>query len=367
MKIAFLANGPGEVWGWCRPLLLESKRRHCQVDIHLLPCPYASGRELEALSKFSAPVFLHRSILDAVRCFSKKLSYDVILQLGGDLMFGRFLAWKQKAPLVCYSYGLKKGMNRCSRVLTSREGLFNCAGLEVVGDLVLDSIDDGEESKWHAPQGKRIAVFPGSRPNIRHKVFSLLNEIKKRLAQRDPQIELRVFLSPFADCSEYKVWQEGGFTIWTGATSAGVCGADLALTQPGTNNLELMYCGIPFVVTIPYSFLRELPLSGLIGMIDKIPVFGASLRERVIRKKIPRYIGKTTWPNRLAHETFVPELIGEYSGEQLAEAVIKILLDKKLLEKQKKKFRELTSQVTPGASQRIFDILEKVAAEKDEQ
>ena len=146
-----------------------------------------------------------------------------------------------------------------------------------------------------------------------------------------------------------------------------MCGADLALTQPGTNNLELMYCGIPFVVTIPYSFLRELPLSGLIGMIDKIPVFGASLRERVIRKKIPRYIGKTTWPNRLAHETFVPELIGEYSGEQLAEAVIKILLDKKLLEKQKKKFRELTSQVTPGASQRIFDILEKVAAEKDEQ
>jgi hypothetical protein len=364
MKIAFLANGPGEAWGWCRPLLLESKRRHCEVDTHLLPCPYASGREMEALSRVSDNIFLHRTTLNAMKCFSKAQAYDAVLQLGGDLMFGRYLAWKQKAPLVCYAYGLKKGMKHCTRVLTSRKGLFTCDNLEIVGDLVLDSIDRGQGCEWNAPRGKRVAVFPGSRPNIRHKVFSLLHEIKEGLQKRDSQIELRVLLSPFAENSENRIWQEGGFATWIGPTSSGISGADLALTQPGTNNLELMYCGVPFMVTIPYSFLREVPLSGLIGMIDKIPFFGAALREQIIRKKIPHYIGRTSWPNRLAHETFVPELIGEYSGDQLAEAVIKILSDKKSLERQKKKFHELASQVEPGAPQKIFDILEKVAVKR---
>ncbi len=363
MNIALLANGPGEVWGWCRPFLAEAHGRRWTVDVHLLPCPYASGRELDALKTLSKRVYLHRSSFEALSSFWRECGYDAVLQMGGDLLFGRFLAWRQNAPLACYSYGRKKGMDRCERVLSSRPGLYRAPRLEVVGDLVLDSLDPGAPAPWNAPIGKRVAVFPGSRPQIRSKAFLLLQDIRSHIRERDAEVELRVLLSPFCDDSEVENWRENGFSIWLGTTPAGISGADLALTQPGTNTLELMYCRQPFAVTVPFSFLRQMPLSGLVGMLDAIPGFGAMLRERVIRRGIPRYIGKTAWPNRLSDRAFVPELIGEYSAEDLARAVLSLLSRPEELARQKEELDALSKGVEPGAPARICDILERMTAE----
>ena len=368
MKIALLANGPGEVWGWCRPFIKEaSETRGWDVDVHLLPCPYASGRELNALNTLLSNVILHKSSLNAFFDFSRHHSYDAVLQMGGDLIFGRYFAWKQAAPLVCYSYGPKKGMKHCTKVLTSRPGLYITDNLEVVGDLVLDSLDPGIPAEWKAPVGKRIAVFPGSRPAIRHKAFYFLQDIRNALSCRDSGVELRVLLSPFSEDNEAALWRENGFTVWTGTTPAGIRGADLALTQPGTNTLELMYCRQPFAVTVPFSFLRQMPLSGLVGMIDKIPYFGAFLREQIIRRRIPRYRGRTAWPNRLAKVPFVPELIGEYSAQDMADEIMKLLALPEELEKQRNMLDRLASQVNPGAPELICEILERVASGHAEQ
>lgn len=362
MKIALLANGPGEVWGWCRPFIHEARGRGWSVDVHLLPCPYASGRELHALNELHASVFLHKSSWDVFKSFSFGSRCDVVLQLGGDLIFGRYLAWRQKIPLVCYSYGRKKGMNRCAVVLTSRPGLYQAERLEVVGDLVLDSLDAGQPAEWRAPAGKRVAVFPGSRPAIRRKAFGYLQGIRAALERLMPGAELRVLLSPFAEDGETAVWQNAGFSVWTGTTPAGIRGADLALTQPGTNTLELMYCRQPFAVAVPFSFLRQMPLSGLIGMIDTIPVVGTALRESIIRRRIPRYVGKTAWPNRLVETSFVPEFIGEYSPEDMAAEVAKLLASPERLAEQRACLDELASRVRPGAPEKICGILERVTS-----
>ena len=360
MNLALLANGPGEVWGWSRPFILTAAQKGWSIDVHLLPCPYASGCEFDAISRLPASVSRHLSAFSAFKAFAKARPYDAVLQLGGDLMFGRFLAWRQKIPLACYSYGKKKGMERCDVVMTSREGLFSAERLEIVGDLVLDSLDLGTPGDWSAPAGKRIVVFPGSRPLIRDKAFYMLNDIRKRIMEILPDAEIRVLLSPFASDDEIPKWTDAGFHVWRGTTPAGIKGADLALTQPGTNNLELMYCRQPFAVTIPFSFIRQMPLSGLIGMLDKVPFFGAAARERYVRTRLPRYIGKTAWPNRLTDVPFVPELIGEYSPEALADEVIGILSDVKGLESQKKGLEELAVKVEPGAPQRICDSLERM-------
>ncbi len=362
MNIALLANGPGEVWGWCRPFLREAERRNWQVDVHLLPCPYASGRELDALRTLSQRVYLHQTSLNAFADFAKHHNYRATLQMGGDLMFGRFLSWRHKIPLLCYSYGRKKGMEKCAKVLTSRLGLYQTSRLEIVGDLVLDSLEKGEEHPWIAPEGKRVAVFPGSRPQIRNKAFLFLQQIRKELVLCDPDVELRVLLSPFSREEESERWRERGFSVWRGSMPSGIQGADLALTQPGTNTLELLYCCQPFAVTVPFSFLRQMPLSGLVGMIDKIPCVGASIREHIIRKKIPRYIGKTAWPNRLVNDTIVPELIGEYTAADMAATVIELLSQPEKLRGQKARLNELALQVKPGAPGRICDIIERTAA-----
>ncbi len=399
MKAAFLANGPGEVWGWCRPLIAEAVRRGWETDVHLLPCPYASGRESEALSRSCGRVFSHASALGAFKFFSKKLDYDVVLQLGGDLMFGRWLAWRQNCPLACYSYGRKKGMEHCEKVLTSRAGLLDFDGAIVVGDLVLDSLDEGVPGDWKAPPGERIAAFPGSRPNIRDGAFALLQGIRNRFAQRDASIEVRVLLSPFARESEAQKWSDAGFSVWQGTTPAGIKGADLVMTQPGTNTLELMYCEQPFIVTIPYSFLRLMPRSGIIGMIGRIPLFGGALREAVIRTRLPKYIGKTAWPNRLAclknnsvlkaengpnrlaclknnsvlnaengpnrpaADGPVPEVIGDYRPEEIADIAFEVLKDKEGLLAQKRRLHVLAAGVERGAPKRICDVLEGMTAD----
>lgn len=362
MNLALLANGPGEVWGWCRPFILNVAKKGWNVDVHLLPCPFASGRELDALSTMPAHILRHSSTVDAFLSFTSAKGYDAVLQFGGDLIFGRFLAWKCKVPLACYSYGRKNGMKHCAAVMTSREGLFKADRMEIVGDLVLDSLDIGTPGEWKAPIGSRIAAFPGSRPQIRKKAFYLLKGIRDRLVKLIPDVEIRVLLSPFSEQDEVPMWVKEGFSVWQGTTPDGIKGADLALTQPGTNTLELMYCEQPFAVTIPFSFIRQIPISGLIGILTQIPILGPAAREKYIRKRLPRYIGKTAWPNRLAGCQFAPEIIGEYSPADIAEKVAEILSDSGGLAKQRKKLHELAVQVKYGAPQRICDILERMVA-----
>ena len=44
-SVLLLANGPGELWGWVRPVAAELKRRSRKVSLLLLPCQFASGEE----------------------------------------------------------------------------------------------------------------------------------------------------------------------------------------------------------------------------------------------------------------------------------------------------------------------------------
>ena len=50
-RVTVLANGPGELWGWARPVVKELKRDGHEVDLVLLPCQFASGAE-ERISSF---------------------------------------------------------------------------------------------------------------------------------------------------------------------------------------------------------------------------------------------------------------------------------------------------------------------------
>lgn len=187
------------------------------------------------------------------------------------------------------------------------------------------------------------------------------------MLKTDPEIELRVLLSPFSEESESRLWSESGFSVWTGTTPAGIRDADLALTQPGTNTLELMYCKQPFVVAVPFSFLRQMPIAGLVGMLDGIPWFGGALREQIIRKAIPRHIGKMSWPNRLVNESFVPEFIGEYSASRLADEIAEVLRAPEALKTQRERLHELAATVVPGAPAKICNILERMAADHERE
>jgi len=114
-----LTNGPGELWGWARPVVKELKRDGHEVDLVLLPCQFASGAE-ERISSF-----LGADRVTPPERFREALSVrgrpcDCVLQLGGDLLYGRLLARDGKIPLFSYSYGPKKGLKACREVFTLR-------------------------------------------------------------------------------------------------------------------------------------------------------------------------------------------------------------------------------------------------------
>ena len=88
--------------------------------------------------------------------------------------------------------------------------------------------------------------------------------------------------------------------------------ADLALTIPGTNTVELSSMGVPMVVTIPLNHPEEIPLEGLVGMISDLPLIGRPLKKRLL-PKFQAKIKFTAWPNRLAGE-FCPERSGSFAG-----------------------------------------------------
>ncbi len=362
MKLAILANGPGEVWGWSRPLIGEALKRQWRPELWLLPCPFASGREFEAMSRLGVPIHGPWNALKTLRHMAQRRGYDGVLQLGGDLLFGRFLALRNGAPLACYSYGRKEGFQSCDVVMTARPGMIRGVDALAVGDLVLDSLDQGTPGPWRAPQGQRLLMFPGSRPAIRRKALPYMKALMPHLKRRFPELEARVLLSPFAEASESEQWRAAGFSTWTGPTAAALVGGDLALTQPGTNTIEMIYCHQPMAVAVPFAFLREIPATGVPGLLAHFPRMGALLRDRLLARRAPRQKGRLAWPNRLLGREEVPEWVGEIAPAELAENLARLLADGEALQRQRQVLKALSDAVAPGAPGRICDIIERLVA-----
>jgi len=81
-------------------------------------------------------------------------------------------------------------------------------------------------------------------------------------------------------------------------------GVDLALTQPGTNTLELFYLRVPTLVAVPYAFLSDIPFSGLKGVMLRLPLVKDRLLQSLSKKK-----GMLSWPNRITGKNLIPELV----------------------------------------------------------
>ncbi|HPJ24664.1 MAG TPA: cdisaccharide synthetase [Synergistaceae bacterium] len=326
-----LANGPGEVWGWARPLLKEILRRKDLPELCLLPCQFASGRELEAVERH-LPVQVYPLSGKTLFRQPRKGFYSGIIQLGGDLLFGRYFAWRYGCPLATYTYGWKKGLRSCCLVGTAFETMRK--NLEkrgesslVTGDLVASALEaDPHVFSWKAPEGRRVAFFPGSRKAIRQAALAYAGEIRGALVKRVPEVEMVALLSPFSDPEEPPLWEKEGFRTVTTDTGGVLEKADLALTQPGTNTLELLHTRTPGIVAVPDRFLSLVPLPGILGGLDRIPFVRSRIRQFGIRRLRSSLRDYLAWPNRIAGKEILPERIGPCSPEEMASEAAELLL-----------------------------------------
>ncbi|HOC82079.1 MAG: lipid-A-disaccharide synthase [Synergistales bacterium] len=331
-RVLLLANGPGELWCWARPMIPALGERGFDVSLRLLPCQYASGNEKDiAGGMVKGGVDPPMSVFAAL-AGKKGIGYDAILQLGGDLLFGLAFSARNRAPLFCYTYGPKPLLNRCDEVFSAFEGTCQFGGavrdkLLIVGDLVADALAmDGNGFRWTPGGGPRIVLFPGSRRVIRSAALPFIRDLAGRIRERLPRSETVVALSPFSEPGEEEKWRSLGLRAVASPTGSILKGADLAVTQPGTNTLELAYSLVPGIVAVPFAFLRQVPLPGLLGLLGSLPVAGPALKERILRGRSGER-GFLAWPNRIAGREILPEMVGDISAVEVADRAVALLGD----------------------------------------
>jgi len=361
MKVALLTNGPGELWGWARPVIAELRKREHSVSLWLLPCQFASGYERVVASglgvdKLEGPC----SSAWTWRALAQEKT-DCVLQLGGDLFFGRRIAKRSGAPLLCYAYGFKKGMEH-ARVLTAYRRMADGIDAKlktpvlVIGDLVKDSLalERGNETTV-SPGGTgapHVLFFPGSRPAIRNLSLKWLVKVANHTKTLIPNVRFTTLFSPFVPENEFPVWENAGLNPVKSGAGALMKTADYALTQPGTNTLEMMHCGLPALVAAPFDFLGAAPIGGLLG---KLPL-ATALKKWKIRHVLERQSGFVSWPNRIAKRTILDEAIGELTPYDLAERIAASLKDEKKLSRVRNELLELSGE--GGAASRLCDTAE---------
>ena len=368
MKIGIMYNGPGELWGWARPVIHELKKRGHGVLLWLLNCPYASGKERDVALRLGCDVV---GPFDPFYAYGKlsKEKVDCVIQLGGDVFWGKLLA--KKSPLLCYTYGLKKGLKACQAVFTAYEKMRGEIGNAlVIGDLVKDALklDQSQEAGqeeidvWNNYSGNRVLFLPGSRENIRLKCLFFIQEIVKILIEKWGNFKPAVLFPPFAGDNELSLWGESGLNPLRLGAGVMMTKADYIVTQPGTNTLEMMHCGAPGLVMAPISFLKEIPISGIGGMITKMPLLGLKIKEAVLQRKLRR-LNYVSWPNRLLGMNILDELVGEVSAYDAAQCIIEAFSDKDKLISAKDKLLKLSNgeclktEKECGASEKICNFM----------
>lgn len=368
-SVLLLSNGPGELWGWARPLVPELTARGHRTTIAILPCPFASGSERRIAETLGAQEILGPAgTLATVRSMlGGRMRADVVVQLGGDLLWGRLAAWRAGAPLLCYSYGRKKGLERCRAVFTAYPSMAEAmGGAVVIGDLVAEGLGPEEEAPAPGAEGSPVvAFFPGSRDAYRSFAEDFIAEVADLLRGQFPDLSARVVLSPFAPEGDEARWRERGLFVVRGGGREAVRGVDLAVTQPGTNTLDLTCCAVPFMVMVPFAILRDLPVSGLAGMVAAIPWIGPWLKERELRRR-SRHVTYLAWPNRIVGRSVVDEYFGDITASDAAERIGRRLRDERWLAGTREALREIGRLAPAGAAKRLADEIERVVRRDDQ-
>ena len=371
MKVALLTNGPGELQGWTRPLAAELALRGHSVTLWILPCQYASGRERAIAGSMDVDAVIGPLSFSATLREMSRRSADVVAQLGGDLLFGRFLSRRHGARFLCYAYGPKSGMKWCDIVATAFPHMAEKLrkrhrSVFLTGDLVRDAVGMRDAAERMDPAKRdaamRIIVFPGSRKGIRDASFPFVKDVFRGVRKEFPDIAVRALLFPFAEREEYARWNDAGLEPTDASSSEAMEWADLAVTQPGTNTLELMHRRVPFLVVAPFSFIPHIPVSGIVNVLRRLPGGERLVKWSLLRKKRAAFF--LSWPNRIAGREVVREMIGDVTPEDVADALRSLIREPERRNAIRSELARLSALGGDRASEALADCIERLMEER---
>ncbi|MEN3185162.1 MAG: hypothetical protein ABDK94_03175 [Atribacterota bacterium] len=349
-------NSPGEVYYWLWPLLEELKCCSCvpRIWVFVSPCQFATGREVEIVRSFPLVerVFSPRETIWFTLGLSRftPASWGLTLFLGGDLLYAVLLKRRTGYPL--WAYGVSpRWVSQVDRYLVRFPNdmvRFPQKQRVYVGDLLASAVAKLKTEPLFPSGTPRFLFLPGSRRFAYPALFPLFQTWVKALRGRYPEASFVMGL-PF-HYQRAVVPEISEMVVFFGKTSSLIQEADLVITVPGSNNLEIVYREKRGIVVFPASRKIEmLPVMGPLAILEKIPYWGKILKRRILYRRLEE-AGWISLPNLLWQKEILPELKGNIPVEQFLEVVEKTLRDqtKKLLPE------ELPS---PDASLRLVNLI----------
>ncbi len=382
--LIIVGNSPGEVAGWAVPLAAEARRMaqagvpFVETVLCLPPCQFASGQEEAAAH--AAGVF--DRVLNPGATLRLALGLPgwtpaatpVVLHVGGDFWFSRRLArrWRASAFAFVERAHIARSHRGYNRVFVPtpalRERLVDLGvpfeKIEVTGDPIQDAVLEDRTARETGDGDAdypRIALLAGSRDSVFSAVFPFWVRTGAALRARAPEARLLAVISPFVSPSvrEHLLarYQSGldaaGIEVCCGGRPC-LRGADLALTIPGTNTLELALMRIPTLVVLPFGLAPQIPVEGAIEWLTRVPRIGLAFKLALAR----RYISRRPYlalPNMRARRLVMPELVGDVTPEQVAEEGARLIRDRAARQGLAEALEAIPFE--PGASRRILDAI----------
>ena len=361
-----MSNGPGELYTWTKPILEELRKNFPEVEVKicLIPCQFASGEEYTIAQGFkpdglsSTKEFLKFLSTNKVPEGMGNSSEGFVLSLGGNANFAIKLAQKLNYKSYYYSFNpfwhkkLTKAFAhdekrfRKIKKLGAKENQ-----LLLVGNLVADAVNL-EVSIDFTGQPK-ILLFAGSRNLHSISLIPLIIGVADILGQKYPNAG---FVWPVSRLLSSQTIEQGiagaskdvlegmagtrkdNFIITPHGSKIAMVAeekryaymksADLAITIPGTNTLELGIAGLVALVILPVNKLEHIPLEGLGQWLGYIPIIGKYLKRYSVKLFLDGLKIPFSLPNRFSGQDLMLEYKGKINPQNVAAKAISLLEDK---------------------------------------
>jgi Lipid-A-disaccharide synthetase len=365
-EFILLVNGPGELYTWAGPLSRALRRAapNSRIVLGLLPCPFASGYERGIAE--TMPVDETVGVTESLEFIAggrkpkgfQRLEHGLVIGLGGDVSFPGRIAARLGYPAWRYSFegywhkGLEKLLVHDARTL--EKALKSGAKAENIGNLTADALElEGAPPK---ESGLDVLLIPGSRGFQVTHMLPFFAGVADGIATALPRARFHYPRSKLVTDEDFAVALSGVKVLDTGGVplrleSSGLEGtqlitpagtrialhdenaryglmktADLAITVPGTNTLELGIALVPSIVCLPLQKMELIPIENPLRYLEVIPFVGKPLKRRLVETFLKRF-EFFSLPNMIAHEAIQLELRGDLTVQGIAAQAIKLLED----------------------------------------
>ncbi|HIK29929.1 MAG TPA: lipid-A-disaccharide synthase [Oscillatoriales cyanobacterium M59_W2019_021] len=395
---------------------LKDDRDRVRISVVLSPCPNASGKEAEiarsypeidrvqAAKDFWAFLFWGKT---AQNWHWRKRG--VVLFLGGDQLFTVILGRRLGYRTVVYAEWEARWHRWIDRFGVMKPEVM--AGVSpkyarkftVVGDLMAEiQRQESQRRDPPTPQTELIGILPGSKTLKLSQGVPLGLSIAESLHKQRPQTRFVIPVAPTLNIEtlarfahpkynplirQFKwttgelYWNEKKFRI--GEISTSIClktpsglnvylwtqypayellsQCQLCLTTVGANTAELGSLAVPMLVLLPTHQLDAMRAwDGLPGLLANLPIFGspfARLVNRIMWFLLTRKGKKTrfAWPNIWAGEAIVPELVGRWQADEVAELAIDYLDHPEKLQEMGDRLRKVRGKA--GAAEKLVRLV----------